>query len=87
MRTTVTLDADVERALKSVTREQGVTFKQAINDAIRNGLLKPEKRAQRRFVQKTYSLGPEQNFRWDKALAAADAMEDEEIIRKLSLKK
>ena len=33
----------------------------------------------RRFAQKTYSLGPEQNFRWDKALAAADAIEDEEL--------
>jgi hypothetical protein len=38
-------------------------------------------------VQKTYSLGPEQNFRWDKALAAADAIEDEELSRKLSLRK
>jgi len=87
MRTTVTLDADVERALKLVTRERGVSFKQAINDAIRNGLLKAEKRSKRRFVQKTYSLGTEQNFRWDKALAAADALEDEEIIRKLALRK
>jgi hypothetical protein len=87
MRTTVTLDADVERALKSVSKERGVSFKQAINEAIRNGLLKPEKRAKRRFVQKTYSLGAEQPFRWDKALAMADALEDEELIRKLALRK
>jgi hypothetical protein len=41
----------------------------------------------RRFVQKTYSLGAEQHFRWDKALAAADAIEDEELVRKLALRK
>ena len=44
-------------------------------------------RRKRRFVQKTYSLGAEQLFRWDKALAAADAIEDEELVRKLSLRK
>jgi hypothetical protein len=38
-------------------------------------------------VQKTFALGAEQNFRWDKALAAADALEDEELTRKLSLRK
>jgi hypothetical protein len=35
-------------------------------------------------VQKSFSLGPQQNFRWDKALAAAGAVEDEELSRKLS---
>ena len=40
-----------------------------------------------RFMQKTYSLGAEQNFPWDKALAMADAIEDEEINRKLRLRK
>jgi hypothetical protein len=87
MRTTVTLDPDVERILKAVMRDRGVSFKQAVNDAIRTGLLKPGSRPKRRFVQKTYSLGPEQHFRWDKALAAADAIEDEELIRKLALRK
>jgi hypothetical protein len=37
-------------------------------------------------VQKTYSLGAEQNFRWDKALAAAAALEDEELGRKIGLR-
>jgi hypothetical protein len=39
----------------------------------------------RRFVQKTYPLGKDQYFRWDKALPASDAVEDEEIVRKLLL--
>jgi len=67
-------------------RQRGISFKQALNDAVRSGLL-PAARRRRRFVQRTYSLGSEQHFRWDKALAAADAIEDEELVRKLSLRK
>jgi hypothetical protein len=87
MRTTVTLDPDVERLVKDRMKQQGVSFKEALNDAIRTGLIRGKSRPIRRFVQKTYSLGPEQNFRLDKALAAADAIEDEELSRKLSLRK
>lgn len=86
MRTTVTLDPDVERLLKQVVREQGVSFKQALNDSIRTGIRGPKKRS-KRFVQKTFPMGSEQYFRWDKALAVADAMEDEEIARKLAVGK
>jgi hypothetical protein len=32
-------------------------------------------------------MGAEQLFRWDKALAVADAIEDEELVRKLTLRK
>ncbi|HLK66481.1 MAG TPA: CopG family transcriptional regulator [Bryobacteraceae bacterium] len=87
MRTTVTLEPDVERALKAAVRERGVSFKQALNEAVRAGLAHPRRGMKARFVQKTYSLGAEQNFRWDKALAAAEVLEDEELIRKLSLGK
>ena len=43
--------------------------------------------AQRRFRQKTYRMGFQAEFRWDKALALAEAMEDEELVRKLQLRK
>ena len=86
MRTTITLDSDVERELRAAMRARGVSFKLALNDAVRAGLAKPGRR-QRRFVQKTFSLGSDANFRWDKALSVADTMEDEELIRKLALRK
>jgi hypothetical protein len=87
MRTTVTLDTDTERLIHAAMRERGWSFKEALNEAIRTGLT-PGKRANRAgFVQRTFSLGTEQLFRWDKALATAEAMEDEEISRKLSLRK
>ena len=38
MRTTVTLDADTERLLRSAMRERNVSFQAALNDAIRRGL-------------------------------------------------
>ena len=87
MRTTVTLDPDVEKMLQNAIRERGVSFKQALNEAIRSGLTRGKQSRTARFVQKSYHLGPAPNFRWDKALAMADAMEDEEISRKLALRK
>jgi hypothetical protein len=87
MRTTVTLDPDVERLLKDSMKARGISFKDALNEAIRTGLVRGNRRSARRFVQKSFSLGAEQNFRWDKALAAAEAIEDEELSRKLSLRK
>jgi len=86
MRTTVTLDQDVERLLRAAMRERGISFKQALNDAIRSGLVRGNSR-RKRFVQKTFRMGPEQNFRWDKALSVAAAMEDEALSAKLSLRK
>jgi hypothetical protein len=67
-------------------KERGLSFKEALNSALRAGLTK-DKPAKRCFVQKTFALGTERNFRWDKALVAADALEDEELTRKLSLRK
>ena len=87
MRTTVTLDPDVERLIRDSMRERGMSFKEALNEAARTGLLRETRRRPRRFVQKTFPLGAGQEFRWDKALAIAEAMEDEELRRKLSLRK
>jgi hypothetical protein len=86
MRTTVTLDPDVERLIRSRMRERGISFKEALNEAARTGLLHG-RRQTRKFVQKSFHLGEGQEFRWDKALAVAEAMEDEELSRKLSLRK
>jgi hypothetical protein len=86
MRTTVTIDPDVAALLQSAMKERGISFKEALNAAVRAGFMQAKPR-KRRFVQKTFAMGAEENFRWDKALAAADAIEDEELSRKLSLRK
>ncbi|MGA1996141.1 MAG: antitoxin [Bryobacteraceae bacterium] len=87
MRTTVTLDADVERLIRDAMRERGISFKEALNEAARIGLRGKERKRARKFVQKTFRMGEGQEFRWDKALAVADSIEDEELNRKLALRK
>jgi hypothetical protein len=87
VRTTVTLDPDVERLIRDAMRERGLSFKEALNEAARAGLRGRQPKRVQKFAQKTFRMGEGQEFRWDKALAAADAIEDEELTRKLTLRK
>jgi hypothetical protein len=81
MRTTVTLDADTEAIVRKRMVERGVSFKQALNDAIREGASSRRGR-RRRFRTETASLGvPSVNL--DRALQLAGDLEDEELVRKL----
>jgi hypothetical protein len=82
MRTTVTLEADTEALLKRLMRERDLSFKQAINEAVRRGLTSAP--ADRKpFRTTTYSMGPPK-VNLDKALQLAGELEDAEIIRKLA---
>lgn len=74
MRTTITLDPDVEVLLKQAMRERGLTFKAAVNQAVRDGLgTRPEKVPP--FKQRTVHLGrPLVDL--TKALALADELDD-----------
>lgn len=87
MRTTVTLDPDVERLIRDAMRERSISFKEALNEAARMGLRGKGQKHAHKFVQKTFRMGEGQDFRWDKALTLADSIEDEEIARKLALRK
>jgi hypothetical protein len=87
MRTTVTLDPDVERLIRAAMRERAISFKVALNEAARAGLRGKAPKRAGKFVQKSFRMGDGQGFRWDKALAIADAIEDEELGRKLTLRK
>jgi hypothetical protein len=84
MRTTVTLDADNDLAVRRLMRERGLTFKQALNEAIRQGL--SAKAGAATFRTPTFSMGPPRTP-IDKALRLAADLEDEEIIRKLAERK
>lgn len=84
MRTTITLDADVEELVKQAMRDRGLTFKETVNQAIRSGL---NPRPRRRFRQQTHAMGFRPQIAHDKALQLAGELETEEILRKLSLDK
>ena len=80
MRTTVTLDPDVEAALRRSMRENRVGFKQALNDAVRRGFshqtqVHTEYTASRPMGTPTIDLS--------KALLLAASLEDDEIVRKM----
>jgi hypothetical protein len=87
MRTTVTLDPDVERLIRDAMKERDISFKEALNEAARIGLGVQGLKRVKKFTQKSFRMGEGQGFRWDKALAVADAIEDEELGRKLTLRK
>ena len=87
MRTTVTLDPDVEKLIRDAMKERDISFKEALNEAARIGLGGKGLKRVKKFTQKSFRMGEEQEFRWDKALAVADAIEDEELSRKLALRK
>lgn len=85
MRTTVTLDEDVAAQLEQLRRERRISFKEAINTSLRLGLSGPRKA--KRFQQRTYSMGLRPGIDLDHALRFAADLEDEEIIRRLNLRK
>jgi hypothetical protein len=82
VRTTVTLDPDTEALVRRRMRERGVSFKQALNDAIREGAL--ARGVTRTFSTATADLGmPSVNL--DHALRVAADVEDEELLRKMRI--
>ena len=76
----------MQALIRTAMKERGLSFKETLNSAVRAGLTQGRQK-RRSFLQKSYSLGGDQNFRWDKALQAAAAMEDEELGRKFALRK
>jgi hypothetical protein len=87
MRTTVTLDADVAARLKAVARARGISFKEALNSAVRAGLEGERRRSLRPFKQYAQPMGLRPGFNLDKALQLAAGLEDEEISRRLERRK
>lgn len=66
-------------------KEQGISFKQAVNDAIRADL-GGSGRPQPAFRTRTVAMG-QPNLNLDRALQLAGELEDDEIIRKSRLGK
>jgi hypothetical protein len=79
VRTTVTLDDDVVQLLRQRMTQQQVSFKRALNDAVRDGAAGRPRPAE--FATRTADLGvPAINL--DRALQIAADLEDEELIRR-----
>ena len=77
----------MESLIRDAMRERAISFKEALNGAARTGLCGKRPARAGKFAQKSFRMGEGQEFRWDKALAVADAIEDDELTRKLALRK
>ena len=86
MRTTVTLDADVESMLRKEMRRRGEPFKQVLNNAIRSGLRDRMKRRDEAFEPLIFDMGaPRADL--TKAASLAAELEDDEIVRRYRLRR
>lgn len=80
MRTTVTLDADTAALVQREMRDRGISFKEAINVAIRRGL---NDTSNFDFTTPTFHMGEPHGVDLDKALQLAGDLEDAEIAHEL----
>jgi hypothetical protein len=80
MRTTVTLDPDTEQIIRRRMRERGVSFKVALNDAIRSGVTQATSTPP--FSTRTFSMG-EPAVNLDRALQVAAQFDDDHLTRKM----
>lgn len=80
MRTTVTLDPDVEALVRQAMRERGLSFKQALNQAVRAGVANVSGAKIEPFRQRSFSLGrPRVDL--TKALSLAGELDDQRTTR------
>lgn len=83
MRTTLTLDPDVEALLRQLMRERGLSLKEAVNTALR-AALSPAQKRRRRFQTPEFSMG-EPSVPLDHALRVAAELEDSELRRRIAV--
>lgn len=79
MRTTVTLDPDAEQIVRDRMAAKGISFKRALNDAIRDGA---GGRVDIQFATEAVAMG-EPLIDLTHANRVAGDLEDAEILRKL----
>ncbi|MDQ6777630.1 MAG: antitoxin [Actinomycetota bacterium] len=81
MRTTVTLDPDTRMLIERTMRERGLSFKDAVNEAIRAGLGSAEPGGRQYTTPRT--IGPPR-VDVTRALSMAAELEDEALARRLA---
>lgn len=84
MRTTVTLDPDVDARIRKLMRERGLSFKDAVNTAIREGLAATGEGEP--FETPAFEMGPAR-LPVERALALAGELQDEDLLRKRTVGK
>lgn len=89
MRTTLTIEDRIARDLKEIAHRSGKPFKTVVNETLQAGLAadRGQPRAKRYRLRPASLGGVRRGIDLDKALALADSLEDEELLRKSELRK
>jgi hypothetical protein len=88
MRTTVRIDDELLQKLKEQARRENMSLTRLLDRTLRAGMQASRKpgRLRQRHREQTRAMGVPR-IKLDKALALAAALEDEEITRKMMLRK
>ncbi len=86
MRTTIRIDDELLEKLRHQAQREKISLTRLLNRMLRRGLRAPPANAKPRYREKPYPMG-QPSIPLDKALSVAAALEDEEILRKLMLRK
>ena len=89
MRTTLTIEDNIARQLKEIVHRSGKPFKTVVNEALRAGIENNRiADVARPFRMNPVAMGDVVGpYDLDKALQLADHLEDEELVRKLAMRK
>jgi hypothetical protein len=88
MRTTLVIDDYLMQEIKEKAHRTGQPLKKLVNEALRLGLAELEQPCPKKpYRAKTYSMGYPPRGNLDKALEIAADLGDEEVARKLRLRK
>ena len=87
MRTTLTIDDDLMIQVKNKAREENMSTKEVINRALRAGIDAVGEKKLSSYSCRSFSLGIPREVDPDHAIDIFDALQDQEIARKLQLKK
>ena len=89
MRTTLTIDDTIAKALKDAAHRSGKSYKQVVNETLRAGLSSDRIMDDAKpYRLKPVSMGDIAGaYNLTKVLELADYLEEEEIARKLEMKK
>ncbi|MGH6921731.1 MAG: DUF2191 domain-containing protein [Geminicoccaceae bacterium] len=84
MRTTLTIDERIAKALEDLAYRSGRSFEEVVDETLRAGLAAKGAGKARPYVVRPAALGgPMPGISLDKALALADAIEDQERAAKM----
>jgi hypothetical protein len=88
MRSTVRIDDDLMLELKEQARREQISLTRLLNRTLRAGLSASCKPVPRKshYRESTHAMGPPR-YGLDQALRLADALNDEEVVRKMMLRK